>query len=205
MRIEPRLPRGTLEPERLDRLLQPRDSPSATSHVDVSLIVRRLAIALLLFLLTSCVDDAEQLGVSMLHDRPVAISAPCRGEDDLPVIELLLTEEDNNPGGGDDQVLWRAVPREPSVAAFVTPFGAAPDGYETTIPLARRLDPSTRYSLLMQPGGVVVFRTQDLEPGRIWSEIGRLSPERFVEYAREGCGSGDLVDGAETVVLQLQQ
>lgn len=182
--------------------LQARDWASDSSHVDVSLFVR-LAIALPLVLLASCIDDTEQMGVSMLHDRPAAVAAPCKGDDDPPVIELLLTEEDNNPGGGDDQVLWRAVPREPSAGAFVTPFGAAPEGYETTIPLQGELDPSTTYSLYMHPGGVIVFRPKELEPGRISSQIGRLTPERFLEYAREGCGSGSLVDGAEPIVLQL--
>ncbi len=110
---------------------------------NVSLLVRRFAPAFVLVLLASCVDDAEQLGVSVLHDLPVAVATPCEGEDDPLVIELLRTEEDNNPGGGDDQVLWRAVSRESSVGAFVTPFGVAPEGY-ATIPLQGELDPSTR-------------------------------------------------------------
>ena len=173
--------------------------------VDVSLFVRQLAIALPLVVLISCTDDADQLGVSLLNDAPAAVWAPCKGGDDPPVVELLLTE-DKNPGSGDDQVLWRALPREPSDGPFVTPLGIQPEGYETTIPLNEDLNPSTKYTLYIRPGGgVIVFRPQDLEEGAIKSQIGKLTPERFLENAGEGCESGGgLIEGAEPVILQLE-
>lgn len=66
--------------------------------------VRRILVALPLVLFKSCTDDAEQLGVSILDGKPVAVSTPCRNQS-VASLEVLVTENDNHPGGGDDQVL----------------------------------------------------------------------------------------------------
>jgi hypothetical protein len=157
-----------------------------------------------LVLLMSCTDDAEQLGVSVLDGRPVAVSTPCRGQA-VASLEILVTEN-NNPGGGDDQVLWRAVARKFRPTAFVTPIGQAPDGFHSTITLAEPLSEGRRYTLYLRwhggGAGVIIFRPEALDPGRIESEMGSMTPSRFLDYASEGCGGGS-ARGAEGAIQSL--
>jgi hypothetical protein len=160
-----------------------------------------------LVFLVSCTDDAEQLGVGLLDGQPVVVSAPCRSQR-VASIDILLTEWDNSPGGGDDQVLWRAVaPERRPATAFVAPIGEAPEGFDTTIPLAEPLSEGREYTLYMQwhggGGGVIIFRPDSLKPGRIKSEQGFKSVDRFIDYASEGCGSG-FAEGAEAVIRPLR-
>jgi hypothetical protein len=167
--------------------------------------MRRLAIALPLVLLTSCTDDFEQFGVALIDGEPAVVSAPCEDQD-VDSIELILTQEDVSPD--ESPVLWRAVTAQPRATAFITAFGDAPEGFETTIPLNAALAQGREYTIYMkwyagEAGAVIVSRPRDLEAGRIMSQIGLLSPEGFLDYAREGCG-GDLAEGAEAVVHMLE-
>jgi hypothetical protein len=166
--------------------------------------VRRILVALPLVLFISCTDDAEQLGVSVIDGQPVAVSTPCRNQS-VASLEVLVTENDNHPGGGDDQVLWRAVARNPGPTAFATPIGEAPDGFDSTIPLAEPLSGGRDYTLYLQRqeggAGVIIFRPDALKAGRIETEMGSKSVHQFRDYASD-CASG-WAAGADDVIRSL--
>jgi hypothetical protein len=123
--------------------------------------------------LSACIDDTEQLGVGVLDGRPVAVLIPCRSQA-VASLEILLTEDDNSPAGGDGQVLWRAGARKPGSTAFATPIGQAPDGFDSTISLAEPLTEGTRYTLYMHWSGggadVIILSSRCARP---WSYRGR--------------------------------
>ena len=169
--------------------------------------MRRLLIALPLLVLSSCSDDAEQLGVTLADGRPAAVSAPCEGMN-VSLVELIRTEGSDNPGDTDDIVLWKAVAPSPQPSAFITPIGEAPDGFETAIPLEVELEEVREYTLYVEwfegGAGVVIFRPQELRAGWIESERGPFTLEQFIDYA-DGDGSGcDLVDGTEAMIRTLE-
>lgn len=174
--------------------------------MDVSLFVRRLALILPLVMLASCIDDAEQLGVILVDGRPASLSVPCEGQE-IASVELLDTARSDHPGGEDDVVLWRVVARRPGPEAFVTVIGQAPEGFDTTVPLAASLDADPEYTLFINGsggGGAIVFQPGTLRADRVESATGQRTIDGFMEYADEGCGLGRLSDEAEDVGRMLR-
>ena len=151
---------------------------------------------LTLLLLCACdTFPAQQaIGAALASDgRPEVLYVSCPGE---AVQRVQVVRPVDNPGGGDDVVLWaitRTAPRPIAQQSFVV--GAAPpDGFTESVPLANGLPTNLAVVGIVttdEVSGVVVpFRVSTLRTDRIRNDLGQyVTPTDFRKSALSRCST----------------
>ncbi len=143
--------------------------------VDVRVDGRRAWVWVLVAALSlaSCDTSPGLAAVGVTRDargRPVILYLPCPGEA-IERVQVVIPVD--NPGGGDDELLWeiRRSGRESTEGRFV--LGVPPPGYTETVPFARPLDPRQLVVALVDTttsvAGAVAFRPTELRTGMVIS------------------------------------
>ena len=116
----------------------------------------------------------------------------CRGES-ISSVEIVIPVD--NPGGGDDTVLWRIESTQQSTdeSAFVV-GGRPPNGFVETVSLARSLPSRVTLAGIVSTSRVsavaVPFRLAGVRQGVIRNTFGRyVKPSDFRTAALDSCNA----------------
>jgi hypothetical protein len=123
---------------------------------------------------------------------PEIIYVPCRGES-ISSVEIVIPVD--NPGGGDDTVLWRIESTQQSTdeSTFVV-GGRPPSGFVETVSLARALPTGVALvgivSTSRASGVAVPFRLAGVREGVIRNYAGRyVKPSDFRTVTLDRCNA----------------
>jgi hypothetical protein len=151
-------------------------------------------LALLLLCTCDTFPAQQAIGAALGPDgRPEVFYVSCPGE---AVERVQVVRPVDNPGGGDDVVVWaitRTAPRPIAQQSFVV--GAAPpDGFAESVPLAHELPSTIALAALVTTdrvsGVVVPFRVSSLRTDRIRTFSGQYaSPSDFRQSALSRCNT----------------
>jgi hypothetical protein len=143
--------------------------------------------------LSSCDSFPAQqhIGVTSGPDgKPAIVYLACPGES-IRSVEIVIPVD--NPGGGDDTVLWRIESTQQSTdeSAFVV-GGLPPSGFVEAVSLARALPTGVTLTGIVSTsrasGVVVPFRLAGVREGMIRNDIGRyIKPSDFRTAAHDTC------------------
>jgi hypothetical protein len=153
-----------------------------------------LIVVAVLFLAPACdtFPAESSIGVTRTSGGSVQVLYLTCPYETVNRVEVVVPVD--NPGGGDDKVLWRVVHMDKSVrrsGTFVV-GSHPPPGFAESVPLTRPLPEGVTLAALVSTTGasevVVAFRVANVHVGQIrtWYD-GEVSPAEFRATALETC------------------